>query len=61
MRYDPYAAAVAPAIVASFNDYYRQELKVESDRQYVLSGGDVGQVECVILRKRGAGEKSDVV
>ena len=38
MRYDPYSAAVAPAIVASFNDYYRQELKVESDRAYVLSG-----------------------
>jgi carboxypeptidase C (cathepsin A) len=37
-RYDPYDAAVAPAIVATFNDYYRQELKVESDRQYVLSG-----------------------
>jgi carboxypeptidase C (cathepsin A) len=43
IRYDPYGAAVAPAIVASFNDYYRQELKVESDRQYVLSGGDVNQ------------------
>ena len=43
MRYDPYGAAVAPAIVASFNDYYRQELKVESDRQYVLSGGDVNE------------------
>ena len=37
-RYDPYDAAVAPAIVATFNDYYRQELKVESDRPYVLSG-----------------------
>jgi carboxypeptidase C (cathepsin A) len=24
--------------VATFNDYYRQELKVESDRAYVLSG-----------------------
>jgi len=39
MRYDPYDTAIAPAIVATFNDYYRQELKVESDRQYVLSGG----------------------
>jgi len=38
-RYDPYDTAIAPAIVATFNDYYRQELKVESDRQYVLSGG----------------------
>jgi carboxypeptidase C (cathepsin A) len=37
-RYDPYGAAIAPAIVATFNDYYRQELKVKSDREYVLSG-----------------------
>jgi carboxypeptidase C (cathepsin A) len=37
-RYDPYSAAVAPAIVASFNDYYRNELKVPFDREYVLSG-----------------------
>jgi carboxypeptidase C (cathepsin A) len=36
--YDPYGSAVAPAIVATFNDYYRQELGVESDRPYVLSG-----------------------
>ena len=36
--YDPYGAAIAPAIVATFNDYYRQELKVKSDREYVLSG-----------------------
>ena len=38
MRYDPYAASVAPAIVATFNDYYRNELKVESTREYLLSG-----------------------
>jgi carboxypeptidase C (cathepsin A) len=25
--------------VATFNDYYRQELEVDSDREYVLSGG----------------------
>lgn len=37
-RYDPYSAAVAPAIVATFNDYYRNELKVQFDREYVLSG-----------------------
>lgn len=37
--YDPYAAAVSAAIVATFNDYYRGELKVESDRPYVLSAG----------------------
>jgi|CXWL01.1.fsa_nt_gi carboxypeptidase C (cathepsin A) len=36
--YDPYGSSIAPAIVATFNDYYRQELKVESDRRYVLSG-----------------------
>jgi carboxypeptidase C (cathepsin A) len=37
MKYDPYAASVASAIVATFNDYYRNDLKVESDRPYVLS------------------------
>jgi len=41
MPYDPYETAIAPAIVATFNDYYRRELKVESDREYVLSGRDV--------------------
>ena len=39
MPYDPYSSAIAPAIVATFNDYYRQDLKVESDRPYLLSGG----------------------
>jgi carboxypeptidase C (cathepsin A) len=43
MRYDPYAAAIAPAIVATFNDYYRNELKVESTREYLLSGRVGGQ------------------
>lgn len=38
MDYDPYDTAIGPAIVATFNDYYRTELKVESDREYVLSG-----------------------
>ena len=38
MDYDPYSAAVAPAIVATFNAYYREDLKVESDREYILSG-----------------------
>lgn len=37
-KYDPYSAAIAPAIVATFNDYYRNELKVQSDREYLLSG-----------------------
>jgi len=36
--YDAYSAAIAPAIVATFNDYYRNELKVQSDREYLLSG-----------------------
>ncbi len=39
MKYDPYDTAIAPAIVATFNAYYRGDLKVESDREYVLSGG----------------------
>jgi carboxypeptidase C (cathepsin A) len=39
MRYDPYADAIAPAIVATFNDYYRNELQVQSEREYLLSGG----------------------
>ena len=38
MKYDPYGAAIGPAIVATFNDYYRRELKVESEREYILSG-----------------------
>ena len=39
MPYDPYSAHVAPAIVATFNDYYRRDLKVETEREYILSGG----------------------
>ena len=39
MQYDPFADAIAPAIVATFNDYYRNELQVESEREYRLSGG----------------------
>jgi len=38
MKYDPYDAMIGPAIVATFNDYYRRDLKVESDREYILSG-----------------------
>jgi carboxypeptidase C (cathepsin A) len=37
-QYDAYASAIAPAIVATFNDYYRNELNVKSDREYLLSG-----------------------
>jgi carboxypeptidase C (cathepsin A) len=39
MKYDPYDAAVSAAIVATFNDYYREELEVESGETYILSGG----------------------
>jgi len=38
-HYDPFFPSVGPAIVATFNDYYREVLKVESDRPYVVSGG----------------------
>ncbi len=38
MKYDPYISAVAPAIAATFNDYIRRELKVETDREYAFSG-----------------------
>ena len=40
--YDPFGSAIAPGLVAAFNSYYRQELKVESDREYQLSSGEVG-------------------
>jgi len=43
MVYDPYAAAIAPAIVATFQDYYRQELKVESERDYKFSSGEAAK------------------
>lgn len=36
--YDPYDDAISPAIVATFNDYYRNELNVQSEREYLLSG-----------------------
>ena len=38
MPFDPYGSAVGPAFVATFNDYYREELGVETDRTYVVSG-----------------------
>ncbi len=37
--FDPYASAVAPAIVATFNDYARRELGVVSELKYELSAG----------------------
>ena len=38
MPFDPYMSAVGPAFVATFNDYYRRDLGVKMDRQYVVSG-----------------------
>lgn len=38
MPYDPYMSSVGPAFVATFKDYYSQELGVKMDRQYVVSG-----------------------
>ena len=48
--FDPYISAIAPAIVATFNDYARRELKMVSDQPYVLSAGlwkdwDFGHVQ----------------
>lgn len=37
--FDPYASAVAPAIVATYNAYARGELGVISEQNYKLSGG----------------------
>jgi carboxypeptidase C (cathepsin A) len=36
--YDPFFPSVGPAFVATFNDYYREELGVKTDRPYVTSG-----------------------
>jgi carboxypeptidase C (cathepsin A) len=38
MPFDPYMSSVGPAFVSTFNDYYRRDLGVEMDRQYVVSG-----------------------
>jgi carboxypeptidase C (cathepsin A) len=35
--FDPYSSAVAPAIVAAYNDYARNELGVVTDQKYELS------------------------
>jgi carboxypeptidase C (cathepsin A) len=37
--YDPFFPAIAPAVVATFNDYYRSELGVQTDEPYIVSGG----------------------
>ena len=36
--YDPFFPAIGPAIIATFNDYYREQLGVKTDRQYITSG-----------------------
>ena len=41
-RYDPFFPAIGPAFVAAFNDYYREELGVETERRYVTSAGLYG-------------------
>ena len=37
MDYDPLDAAIGPAVVATFQDYYREVLKVDQDRPYAIS------------------------
>jgi carboxypeptidase C (cathepsin A) len=37
--YDPFFPSVGPAFMAAFNDYYREELGVKTDRTYVGSAG----------------------
>ncbi|MEM9760146.1 MAG: carboxypeptidase [Pseudomonadota bacterium] len=38
-RYDPFFPAVGPAFMATFNDYYREELGVKTARRYIGSAG----------------------
>lgn len=38
-QYDPFFPAVGPAFMATFNDYYREVLGVQTDRRYVSSAG----------------------
>lgn len=42
-RYDPFFPAVGPAFMATFNDYYREELGVKTDRTYVSSAPVYGR------------------
>ncbi|MFC1605306.1 S10 family peptidase [Pseudomonadota bacterium] len=37
--YDPMTTAIGPPFLAAFMDYYRSDLGVETDREYVVSGG----------------------
>ena len=36
--YDPFFPAVGPAFTATFNDYYREQLGVKTERKYITSG-----------------------
>jgi carboxypeptidase C (cathepsin A) len=36
--YDPMTTAIGPPFLAAFMDYYRSDLGVETDREYVVSG-----------------------
>lgn len=36
--YDPFFPAVGPAFTAAFNDYYREQLGVKTERKYIASG-----------------------
>ena len=37
--YDPFGSSIGPPFLAAFMDYYRSELGVHEDREYVVSGG----------------------
>lgn len=39
MEYDPFFPAVGAAFTATFNDYYREQLGVKTDRKYITSAG----------------------
>ena len=39
VSYDPFFPAVGPAFTATFNDYYREQLGVKTDRRYITSAG----------------------
>jgi len=36
--YDPFSSSIGPPFLAAFMDYYRSELGVKTDQQYVVSG-----------------------
>ena len=42
-RYDPFFPAVGSAIAATFNDYYREELEVASERPYITASSEANE------------------